>query len=1347
MDINNNYIQALRIIKKYAEISEFKAEEEIIANNKPKFKILEENIQLASLAKNNKSKGELDYILANNSKYRYIQGLLNGAISLNDSKNETDFDQVNNVNQNIHIEKGLYDFITKDLNLLWAAYTFINSHSVSEGDEETFYLLGPISKSIGVYPSFTFPMMVNSKNLRGQYEFHKVDDEWMNFYVNLNTLSRSNTKFINDFPRYFESSSIVNDTFRRNNDVEHKNNLLYISSGEIDHSILQWLVQEFIRSSNVENASVADIFDIFSIPFHINIDDLSREYPQALSYIKEITSNAFDKSTASLSESDMKWRTVFRLDKTTSTEVVFLNSEKVLNIDTAKDCSLNGLFLKEWLQKFGYLSKSKLPTERLMASLEFFYYHLLEQRKLYLCSRSEKEFVLWIEDKESKEFQINKNFESNKSLNYFSLNKNRNSPYYLIKNEKDLEAVDCYVSLCKEVLPVHKSYEEIRSGFSTFQDYDDKLSELINSYIKLLIHFSFDFTNPKVKKFKRDSEEFRIHARLNVFSHFFQRCIDHFYDPFHREQSCRGLLAFPVFSNPVTTDPIKNLGYFMGLIKDSDDRGRCYFNWRTHSKGSPNSETIAEFYDDTLFYLQNFAYTLAQNEIKQVYYKGIKSKDRKIIKEKALLNALSTVLNRNGSHNLGSHVLSILSSEDLVKKFLDKDRDKDASQNDKSIIYNPVYYKHINWYGKDSEKQSVESLVAYFNAYLKNRLDLLAAVGTSGETVMLNNKLFFQALFKNFERNQILLEHISGKGDDFLYRFNLTLNDKPAGQINEKGKFEINKDIEVAIPNDLLGDQALYLLLENIIRNTAKHGNYVSDKEVVFTINLCDCHKEENFYIIEVSDDNCLEERFRDEKKSRKDDKKFKGITDIIKETNARIDKDILQDDFNIREGGWGTIEMKIACCYLSGLPLRNIDNDAYRTDTVNNKLPIIEAFDKEVKVDEITKNHLAYRFYIQKPKSVLVVDIDSQLNEKERKAKSLTEKGITILNTDELETAFTKRTIYKHQFMVAFAKAETDVSSELKEWYENKQLPNRVLKISENRKAIDFKIEESSINENLLDVCYRKILKKVEPTRTKDDSSVNNKYLININEKFDLYYHIFPANKFKNAKQPPEGRAPGIAYQYEAMFTHHSTAKPKDKVIYCEPYGSTSSLGLLLKVENIQSNLNKVYHILYDAVSTHILVIDERIQNGMGKIFKPDSGKGDIVSFEEIYKDTGVIVPNKDKVNLNKPKEETKGVRNYIFNILKENQIDYFILHFGILEKIVNNASKEGFKEFLTECRKIQKESSLKIVLTSGRGIPSDLPDDEYFCNFSSIDYYLSDTNGRSKAHLVQLLKNQRIK
>jgi hypothetical protein len=729
---------------------------------------------------------------------------------------------------------------------------------------------------------------------------------------------------------------------------------------------------------------------------------------------------------------------------------------------------------------------------------------------------------------------------------------------------------------------------------------------------------------------------------------------------------------------------------------------------------------------------------------------------KKQTKRKSLLNALSTVLNRNGSHNIGSHVLAVLSDESLVSNFI-----TGISKDD--VRYAPIFFDKTGHARKvilekkeelknkfcDETQKEIKKLekkatsetiaqIAYFNAYLKNRLDLLAAVGTSGETVMLNNKPFFQGVFKNFERNQILLEHISGKGDDFIYRFNLTINNKSLEELKEK---DLQSDIEVAIPNDLLGDQAFYLLLENVIRNTAKHGTYNGEKGVVFTINVCDYHNDDDFYLIELSDDNYLQERFDIEKESRKEDRDFNKLEDIIKETNLRIDKDILKDDFNIREGGWGTIEMKIACCYLSGLPLRKIDDDVYRADRKgieNKRKPILEAFHKKVKkVDETTgketgKSHLGYRFYISKPKSVLVIDIKDNLKTNEAiDISALKSKGIDILNQEEFSKAIEKRTIFKHQFIVAFAKQEPENLEKLMcNWYLNKQLPNRCLFIE----------DISQITDKILDTCYQIELDKANPS---SKYKKENKYVIALDGAYlPIYGDVVDLSE---AIQE-------LDYYEKATFDYHKFKSPTGKTIYSEPYGSVSSFNQFKQgFKNIEKQKYICFNLL-EAVRTKVFIIDERVQNSLGNIFIQDyDSDGDneaIVNFSQIYKATKIIVPNKEdgneKLNLNKVQDNKVEIIKYIRKTLKNDSINFFILHFGILEKLVPNGGKESFKNLLNDFRKLSS-LPVKIILTSGRGIPSDLPENEYFCNFSSINYYTNDRVGRSKLHLLQLLQNQR--
>lgn len=882
----------------------------------------------------------------------------------------------------------------------------------------------------------------------------------------------------------------------------------------------------------------------------------------------------------------------------------------------------------------------------------------------------------------------------------------------------------------KEYFLLDTPYKEYYEDYDNEIKINETLSPIFNGkllkvdkflWIKFIYHISsnddfevfVDYSNPRLQD---ASKEFLKYLHTAIF-----------YDPIFfkklKQNDNRKNGVNILFKN----DPKEILSkerveviYYINEIEILNNKGVLHYGiFRKIEKKSYEYVTEQEISKDDI---EEINYNFGKPIIFPLVEETVFPKLGQEIKKHSLLNALSTVLNRNGSHNLGSHVLAILSSEDLVKKFLDKDRTYDTSHNEKDsdVIYKPFYYKHLNWSGESNKKQEREELVAYFNAYLKNRLDLLAAVGTSGEAVMLNNKPLFKGVFKNFERNLVLLEHISGKGTDFKYKFCLTVNDKTC--------IDKDIDIEVAMPNDLLGDQAFYLLLENIIRNTAKHGSYESDERVLFTINVNTTESNDDFYAIEIWDNNCLQERVGIENETIQEEEHKKSRITIIAETNDRIDKDILQDDFNIREGGWGTIEMKIACCYLSGLPLRNIDNDAYRTDTVNNKLPIIEAFDKEVKVDEITKNHLAYRFYIQKPKSVLVIDLDNQLKEAERQAKSLTEKGITILITDELETAFTKRTIYKHQFMVAFAKAETDVSFELKKWFDNKQLPNKVLKINDRK----------FISEDLSNTCYD--LMFCQRIKLNINNPSNNDILLKKDDDFINISNL----KYKSVYQKT-GISPRIQ-----QFKNHGWIEGLN---YFEPYGSTSSLGLLFGNFNAKEERKKItqYHIigsLVEAANSSILVIDERIQASQRLYYKPE--KGDKVSLSKVYEESKIVIPNA-RLNLNKAQEQNDNIVKYIQKEINEKPYDFLILHFGIMEKVVQKSgyenSKKGFKEFLGELRNLSLNNNFKIILTSGRGTPSDLPDDEYFCNFSSISYYLTDNYGRSKAHLINLLKNLRAK
>lgn len=268
--------------------------------------------------------------------------------------------------------------------------------------------------------------------------------------------------------------------------------------------------------------------------------------------------------------------------------------------------------------------------------------------------------------------------------------------------------------------------------------------------------------------------------------------------------------------------------------------------------------------------------------------------------------------------------------------------------------FKPIYT--LSPYFVDVNNNSTkEELARVFNDYLKKRMDFVADVATSNKALLNSNKYLFADIFRGFERNLLLLHNISGKEDKFSYQFDFQYCDGENTyhyyEKDESNQIILDKDgcpiknnsfIDpiVAVPNDVLGSQAFYIILENIIRNTAKHSG---SGNVIFTIKVEDL-KEDDFYRITVFDDVSFN--------SDKDDiEKYKGkikgyeklneeeqknaikaykLKKLVVDRNVSIAQDVLDKNNQIRTAGWGTIEIKLAACYLSGLDMLEMDNKIY---------------------------------------------------------------------------------------------------------------------------------------------------------------------------------------------------------------------------------------------------------------------------------------------------------------------------------------------------------------------------------------------------------------------------------
>lgn len=219
---------------------------------------------------------------------------------------------------------------------------------------------------------------------------------------------------------------------------------------------------------------------------------------------------------------------------------------------------------------------------------------------------------------------------------------------------------------------------------------------------------------------------------------------------------------------------------------------------------------------------------------------------RRKVKEASVRSAIGSIMSRNGSHNIGSHVLAALSHNV-------------GTMPDDRVLYQ----------------------------YIQHRMDYIATVTTDFPTWTLSTKMV-GGLIKGFLEQRHLLEYISKSEGLHAFRFqdqNNTGNDwykqkdtiqihvkrtgygvpdsesicfieypedfpqteveqkqneveqkkqgdKDLGQLQEdprlrlvsQAREHLKFDLDVAIPGGVVGQHAFYTILENVIRNAAKHG-------------------------------------------------------------------------------------------------------------------------------------------------------------------------------------------------------------------------------------------------------------------------------------------------------------------------------------------------------------------------------------------------------------------------------------------------------------------------------------------------------------------------------------------
>ncbi len=704
-------------------------------------------------------------------------------------------------------------------------------------------------------------------------------------------------------------------------------------------------------------------------------------------------------------------------------------------------------------------------------------------------------------------------------------------------------------------------------------------------------------------------------------------------------------------------------------------------------------------------------------------------KSKNELTESATHAAVAAVMSRNMSHNIGSHSLVRFGRKDFLESMSNGKLDQLITQ------FEQEKFKKKYEDDKADKKDIYLELHKIYNNNLRIRMDLIADIVTSVPSSE-NKRSLGDDVLSKFTSNLLFANTISGT-DNFSYKIEFS----PP----EKGDM-------VSIPNDILGCDAFSIILENIIRNCAKHGE---NGDVTFKIELEDgVHLDEplpEYYKIWIYEEG------------------GKLQQDLVHDLNINLNKKILNDDnSDLRTGAWGMLEMKIAAAYLRKIPSANIDNKEYLLE-INPEDGKWNG--KEKDSNERTKNipyiikactkrdhGLGYSFFLKKPKELLIIDCNGKMLEKSfEQISKLLNKGIEILHGDKVNS----KKVYNHHYVLIIINFEKR-EDYLKE--RGSALPNNVIWFSD----LDSLTQDSLYNllkqdpekflEKIWDIYADEIIQRLKNNYNKSSIRYNNNYFFRIEDKNSFNAYFSDHSKYfidywfiKNEKGQFIER--GESRQYQYIDIAHTYSKSKLPVID-------------LSIRN-QETLS-----FAESIINRIGIVDERMQDfAINSDYSSEKfdGTKQNQAFVDLFKGMNIYFPPKKRKKVIHGSQISIPVENDI-NLLSRNfgdissringeevsikndlkkwiydegkNLDYLIIHLGILEKIFDTTEKDKLMEEFNKFKEGMLNTT-KIIITSGRGKQHNLPDGERFLNYSQVAQYINDN--QSKFLLSELCSSAR--
>lgn len=840
-------------------------------------------------------------------------------------------------------------------------------------------------------------------------------------------------------------------------------------------------------------------------------------------------------------------------------------------------------------------------------------------------------------------------------------------------------------------------------------------------------------------------------------------------------------LAFPVWHSfdPSTLYPFPGGGeersvmYCLYTIEPPDQ-------WRHYSLlfGPRGDANVWEAYKLGLGRTIDELSALVNPYVDRAYYSDENKKNVQSILSEAKRAAISQVLARTMSHNLGSHSLNALATEqamsDLLKHLL--------LRIDRSRIPGRISGESPpEW--KDAIDQFTEWLARY-NNYLRERMDFLADITTAVPAFETRTPLV-QGLLKGYAENHLLTTTIAGS-PDFDYCWDPIINPDVNGRSTKE-------DILVSIPSDVLGRHALYVIMENVVRNSSKHGAHPTGNPVSYSVKVEKVKEGKHSDMLKVTIQDDKEGRLSEEHEAYKvlDDAGKKNawtIEGLVRERNASIKDKVLGEDGRVRTSAWGMLEMKACAAYLRRVALEELDEEKYHpkgeTDeqlAAREELPLLEAVHNE-------DGFFGYAFYLLRPKDVMVIGekVEALFPSLDAKAKErLPEFGIGLLGLDEL----VNQPVINHGLLVFQKSSDEGLRRFIRHLLDDPNAMSHEILIvgGDCKEAVRTALGEQSAHANhplvestvfaTEDLTWPAVEAKaigvwgnaLRRTWLLAKLAQEEKQLLstntNLNEDLDGSIYAAQAQtidgSFKlnvdyatHSGADPfyveiarrTSTAPSTAAPWRATDDNGRTVDHDARVLASMEAEQhfvlryPSALDRVMRVwkertDPVTTDRLSLHHMAYWLSNT--AVVDERIQESVhASTYSPQVEAGqanEVIQVKHLLDFAGVFVPFKSEALDLHSKEYTAPMWSSLKTWLGERRrhLSYAYVHLSVLEKFASQAVIGSVEDGLAQLRALLPR--VRFVIVSGRGKPPSLPKGELFVSYSALNQYLTQPYQRS--------------